>query len=70
MELIHITTEAEFNVANRTLKAHNKNSFEIQPRYYGPCYLENKDNYLVLHRFQITEDSEIIPFDQFIKEAI
>lgn len=70
MDLIHITNETEFKVAQRVLKACDKKPFEIQPTYYGPCYLENKDNYLVLRQYQLPENKNIIPFDQFIKEAI
>jgi hypothetical protein len=70
MQLIHITTEAQFNVAKRTMKACGKKPFEIQPAYYGPCYLQDTDNYLILRKKDLTEDSEIIPFDDFLREAI
>lgn len=73
MELIHIKTQSQYDKLFMVLA---KKGFKPRGNYpviRGDRYVSNEDNYLVYFTNPIRlreQGLKIIPFDQFIKEAI
>lgn len=71
VKLIHITTHAQYVMAVTKLMREDKWPSVIARKYSGECYIENTHNYLVYEPkdWNVTkEDSEIIPFEDFIND--
>lgn len=71
MQLIHITTEEQYNVLMRTFELKGFKPFEICAGFQGERFYEYSPNYLALHpnAWDVTHGrNEIIEFEDFIND--
>lgn len=73
MQLIHIKTEAEYNVLMKAFELKGYKPFEIGAGFQGERWYENTNQYLAYRAYDWNVGNgrnEIVEFEQFIKEAI